>query len=231
MVMIECILFDLDNTLYPKSLGIFEMVVQRIWDYMEGPMGLEKDFAKQLRQEYVKRYGSTLRGLMAHYHVDPEDYLDYVHDVAVEKKLSPNPSLSDLLGSISFQKVIFTSAHRPHAQKVLSCLGVEQYFSSIFDISFADYVPKPNPEPYEKILAVLGVSGEKCLMIEDTAVNLRPAKEMGMTTVLVSPNAVPLEPHIDYQIADILDLRKILRTMNNAQCTMNNGPREKDDEQ
>jgi putative hydrolase of the HAD superfamily len=136
--------------------------------------------------------------------------------VGVEKKLSPNPSLAKLLGAISFEKVIFTSAHRPHAQKVLSCLGVEQYFSSIFDISFTDYVPKPNPEPYEKILTVLGVSAEKCLMIEDTAVNLRPAKKLGMTTVLVSPDAVPVESHIDFQIADILEFRKILRTVNNG---------------
>ena len=40
--MLKCILFDLDNTLYPKSLGIFEMVVDRIRNYMEVRMGFEK---------------------------------------------------------------------------------------------------------------------------------------------------------------------------------------------
>jgi len=208
--MLRCILFDVDNTLYPKSLGIFEMVVERIRNYLQVRLGFEKDLARELRQEYIRKYGSTLRGLMIHQNVKPEDYLEYVHDVGVEEKLSPNPALAELLQSIPIEKAIFTSGHRPHAEKVLRCLGVEQYFPRIFDITFTHYIPKPNPEPYRQILEFLGLPGPKCMMVEDLPANLYPAKELGMITVLVGQG---VDGFVDYGIENILDLGKVLKGM------------------
>ncbi len=209
--MLQCLLFDLDNTLYPKSLGIFEMVIERIRNYMEVCMGFEKNLARELRQEYIRKYGSTLRGLMIHYNLNPEEYLEYVHDVGVEEKLSPNPALTELLESIPLDKAIFTSGHLPHAQKVLRCLGVEKYFSQIFDITFTNYIPKPNPEPYRQILKHLGVDGQHCMMIEDLPANLLPAKELGMTTVLVGKGTGGVNGFVDYEIEDILELGELLK--------------------
>lgn len=211
--MLQYILFDLDNTLYPKSLGIFEMVIERIRNYMEVCMGFEKTLARELRQAYNRKYGSTLRGLMVHYNLNPEEYLEYVHDVGVEEKLSPNPALTELLESIHFDKAIFTSGHLPHAQKVLRCLDVEQYFSQIFDITFTNYIPKPNPEPYRQILKHLGVDGQHCMMIEDLPANLLPAKELGMTTVLVGKGTGGVNGFVDYEIKDILELGELLKKM------------------
>jgi putative hydrolase of the HAD superfamily len=211
--MLKCILFDVDNTLYPKSLGIFEMVVERIRNYMEDRMGFEKNLARELRQEYIRKYGSTLRGLMIHQNINPEDYLEYVHDVGVEEKLSPNASLARLLESIPFDKAVFTSGHRPHALKVLRCLGVEQYFPHIFDITFTRYIPKPNAEPYCQILDFLGMKGQECMMVEDLPANLQPAKELGMTTILVDQNLSGIQGmngFVDYEIANILELGKLL---------------------
>jgi len=211
--MLKCILFDLDNTLYPKSLGIFDMVVERIRHYMEKRMGFEKNLARELRQEYVRKYGSTLRGLMIHQNINPEEYLEYVHDVGVEEKVSTNPALSELLQAIPIDKAIFTSGHRPHALKVLSCLGVKQYFPRIFDITFTHYIPKPNREPYRQVLDSLGITGEKCMMIEDLPANLKPAKEMGMTTVLVDQDLSSIQEmdgFVDHEIADILELKRLL---------------------
>jgi len=214
--MLECILFDLDNTLYPKSLGIFDMVVERIRHYMEKRMGFEKNLARELRQEYVRKYGSTLRGLMVHQNINPEEYLEYVHDVGVEEKVSTNPALAELLQAIPIDKAIFTSGHRPHALKVLSCLGVEQYFPRIFDITFTHYIPKPNREPYCQVLDSLGIKGEKCMMIEDLPANLKPAKEMGMTTVLVDQDLSGIQEmdgFVDHEIGDILELGELLKKM------------------
>jgi len=208
--MLKHILFDLDNTLYPKSLGIFDMVVERIRGYMERQMGFEKSLAQKLRQEYVHKYGSTLRGLMIHYNLNPDSYLEYVHDVGVEEKLSPNPALADLLESIPLDKCIFTSGHRPHAQKVLRCLGVAQHFPQIFDIIFTRFIPKPNPEPYHQVLASLGIEGAQCMMIEDLPANLQPAKGLGMTTVLVGRKNDGMGAFVDYEIEDILELGKVL---------------------
>lgn len=212
--MLKYILFDLDNTLYPKSMGIFDLVIERIRNYMEVRMGFEKNLAQRLREEYIRQYGSTLRGLMIHYHIDPADYLEYVHDVGVENKLSPNPALAELLQSIPLAKGIFTSGHLPHARKVLRCLGVEKFFPHIFDITFTNYIPKPNPEPYQQILDFLNLPGEDCMLLEDLPANLLPAKKLGMITVLVGQVPVRVvdsfDGFVDYKIEDILELGNLL---------------------
>jgi putative hydrolase of the HAD superfamily len=207
--MTECILFDLDNTLYPRSTGIFDRVVERIRNYMTERMGFEEDFARKLRLEYIRDYGSTLRGLMIHHNVDPDQYLDHVHNVGVEDVLSPDVSLQQLLASITLRKVLFTSSHRPHALKVLRCLGVEPYFSSIFDIAQTRYIPKPNPEPYHQVLDTLCFPGEECIMVEDVAANLKTAKSLGMRTVLVGADRGAVDGFVDHAIDAILDLRDI----------------------
>jgi putative hydrolase of the HAD superfamily len=212
--MLKVLLCDLDNTLYPRSLGLFDRVADRIRNYMEDRLGYEKEVSRELRLEYIKKYGSTLRGLMLHQKIDPADFLEYVHDVEVEGTVLPNPSLASLLQSIPVEKAIFTSGHRPYALKVLRCLGVEKFFPQIFDIIFTQYIPKPNPEPYHQILDFLGASGSQCLLIDDMPANLKPAKELGMTTVLVRQNPAKTEDgqdgFIDYRVEDILEMQDIL---------------------
>ena len=207
--MLKCILFDLDNTLYPKSLGIFDLVSERIRCYMETRMGLEKTLARQLQREYIRKYGSTLRGLMVDYGLNPDDYLAYVHDVGVEDKLSPNPALARILESIPMDKCIFTSGHRPHAHKVLRCLEVDRHFPRIFDIIFTHFITKPNPKPYHQVLDSLGMEGPQCMMIEDLPANLKPAKDLGMTTVLVGECPGGIDGCVDYEIRDILEIKKV----------------------
>jgi putative hydrolase of the HAD superfamily len=209
--MLKYILFDLDNTLYPKSLGIFDLVIERIRNYMEVRMGFDRELARSLRQEYLRKYGSTMRGLMIHHSLNADDFLEYVHDVGVEKRLSPDPDLEGLLKSITVEKGIFTSGHKPHAQRVLRCLGVERHFPQIFDILFTRCIPKPNPEPYRQVLDHLCLQGKECMMIEDMPANLKPAKDLGMITVLVGPGMGGVDGVVDHTIENILGLREILR--------------------
>jgi putative hydrolase of the HAD superfamily len=211
--MLKYILFDLDNTLYPRSLGIFDWVIERIRNYMEVRMGFDKELARSLRQEYLKRYGSTMRGLMIHHNVNPDDFLEYVHDVGVEERLSPDAELAGLLKSITTEKGIFTSGHKPHARRVLRCLGVEGHFPEIFDIIFTRFIPKPNPEPYRQILDHLRLEGRDCMMIEDLPANLKPAKDLGMTTVLVGPGMEGLDGVVDHTIENIIELGDILQNL------------------
>ena len=214
--MLKYILFDLDNTLYPKSMGIFDLVIERIRNYMEVRMGFDKELARSLRQEYLRRYGSTMRGLMIHHHLNADDFLEYVHDVGVENRLSPDPDLEGLLKSITVEKGIFTSGHKTHAERVLRCLGVERYFPEIFDIIFTRFIPKPNPQPYRQVLEHLSLDGRDCMMIEDMPANLKPAKDLGMTTVLVGPGMEGLDGVVDHTIENILGLENILKNLRRA---------------
>lgn len=178
-------IFDLDNTLYPASLQVFPLIDRRINLYMTRKLGIPEAEVDGLRRLYWKLYGVTLNGLMRHYRVDPEDYLRYVHDVDLSTLLKPNLRLRSSLEKIPVPKVIFTNGSSAHAQNVLSALDIEHLFDDIFDVRVAGFLPKPLREPYHKVLDLMNVSGQECVMVDDIPENLKTAKAMGMKTILV----------------------------------------------
>lgn len=178
-------LLDCDNTLYPAGTGFFERVNGRIDRFMTERMGFTLSETKKLRARYRASYGVTLAGLMAEHSVDPGVYLPYVHDVELNDLISPDPSLGDALRALPGRKIIFTNGSLAHASRVLARLGVEGEFEAIYDIAYMDYVPKPKPHGYGKLLAELAVPPGVCVMADDMEINLDTAKGMGMVTVKV----------------------------------------------
>lgn len=55
----------------------------------------------------------------------------------------------------------------------------------VFVESVVEGVRKPEPEIYLRCLRRLGVAAEVCVMLDDLGPNLKPAREMGMTTIKV----------------------------------------------
>ncbi|MDK2846889.1 MAG: putative hydrolase of the superfamily [Desulfuromonadales bacterium] len=204
----DCILFDLDNTLYSPRCDLFSLIDKRINNYMHEVVGIPLQQVDTLRRRYWQDYGVTMQGLMRHHQVDPEDYLHYVHDVNVGSRLHVDPELRKVLVSLPQTKVIFTNSSRAHVDRVLDALGVADLFDEVFDIRVADYLPKPYPEPYRRVLDNLGMAGERCMMVEDSVANLKPAKELGMVTILVGH--AETEPFVDRQLAEVVQLPEIL---------------------
>jgi putative hydrolase of the HAD superfamily len=206
-VKIRVILFDLDDTLYPRDSGVMQRVSQLIVEYMVQQLGLEPARATALRRGYLQRYGTTMRGLQADFQIDTDDYLAYVHDFPVEQILQPNSALDRLLADIAAEKIIFTNATVEHARRVLAALDIERHFSRIFDIVFLEYVNKPDPRAYQQVLEALKTQPHECLLVDNVAHNLRPAKSLGMTTVLVGDQE---SEEVDFVIDDILELSQVL---------------------
>ena len=201
------ILFDLDNTLYPRETGVFKRIDQRINEYMRIRLGISHDLVESLRLQYMSEYGTTLGGLILHYNTNPEEYLNFVHDVDLEDKLSVNIELCKLLERLIIEKVVFTNGSFNYAKRVLRILGISNYFSQIFDIKFMDYKAKPNFCSYMKVLNILGAEGKECIIVEDLVRNLLPAKRLGMTTVLIGKEKAA---GVDFIVEDILGIDKIL---------------------
>ncbi len=178
-------LFDLDDTLYPEHVGVMRTVSQRINEYMSSRLGMSEETINRLRPRYWREYGTTMRGLMVEFQVDPNDYLAYVHDFPVEEFLRPNEELNQALTWLPWRKVIFTNSPKEHAERVLKVLGVAHHFERIFDIRDGGYVGKPHHAAYQCLLQELGVEAEECIAFDDSLPNLRTAGELGMVTVLV----------------------------------------------
>jgi len=202
---IHCILFDLDDTLYPQDNGIWDRVRARIDRYMTEKMGFPSDEVAVLRHRLWRQYGTTLRGLQVEYAVQMDAFLDYVHDISVETVLKPNPQLVHTLRQIPQRKIIFTNANTSHAQHVLRALEIEPFFERIVDIYAVQPYCKPHREAFQKALALIDETPEDCLLIDDSRKNLETARSLGMLAIAVGPHSSDLTPHID----SILDLPTI----------------------
>jgi len=183
---VETWVFDLDNTLYPHHLNLWQQVDERIRSYVADFLNVSKDEAFRLQKDYYKRYGTTMRGLMAEHGMQPDDYLEYVHQID-HSPLEPNPALGAALAKLAGRKLILTNGTRKHADAVMRRLEIHHHFEDVFDIAAADLEPKPLPQVYKRFLARHAVDPTKAAMFEDLARNLEVPHALGMTTVLVVP--------------------------------------------
>ncbi len=177
-------IFDLDNTLYPAGCRLFDQVDVLIGRYIAELLSIDAMEARKIQKDYFREHGTTLRGLMSVHGVDPHEFLDYVH--AIDRSpVAANPALADALDRLPGRKFIFTNGSVAHAEAVLDRLGAAGRFDDIFDIVAADYEPKPRMAPYRALVDRNGIVASRAAMIDDLPVNLAPAAELGMTTVLV----------------------------------------------
>lgn len=181
---VDAWVFDLDNTLYPSTIGLFRQMDERMRAYIAAFLGIDEERAFALQKEYFRTYGTSLRGLMNHHRMDPAPFLAHVHDIDLSV-LEPAAGLDQALGMLPGRKLIFTNASVHHAERVLDRLGVAHHFEAIFDIVAADYRPKPTLDAYHALVERFRVDPRAAAMVEDMAENLRPAARLGMTTVWV----------------------------------------------
>ena len=205
LAQIEWICFDLDNTLYPLSNGLWQVIDRRIQEYVARTLHLPMDEAKRIQKHYWRQYGTTLAGLMAEHGVEPGPYLAYVHNFDVSPYMGRNPRLRALLTALPQHKLIFTNASSEHAHNVLRVLGVEDCFEYVIGVEEVDYIPKPDPRAYELCRAKTGVDPSKSMFIDDLPDNLKPAKALGMVTALVTQGKRRFD-FVDYYLTRIEDL-------------------------
>jgi putative hydrolase of the HAD superfamily len=178
--------FDLDNTLYPHHSNLFSQIDVRMTAYVSELLTLSREEARTLQKALYKEYGTTLSGLMARHGVNPDDFLEKVHDIDYSW-LKPDPVLGAAIRQLPGRKFIFTNGNRGHAERTARQLGILDHFDDIFDIIAAGLTPKPARETYDLFLASHGVNGPNAVMFDDLARNLAVPKALGMTTVLIVP--------------------------------------------
>ncbi len=177
--------FDLDDTLYPASTGLWHAIKDRMNMFMRDRLCIPEADIPTLREQYFIRYGTTLRGLQEHHQVDTTDYLAYVHDLPLQDFLIPNPVLRNVLASLPIRKLIFTNADVPHARRVLAALKLDDLFDTIVDVNAVAPYCKPMPESFAIAMDLADEPDpRKCVMIDDLPRTTRAALEIGMASLL-----------------------------------------------
>jgi putative hydrolase of the HAD superfamily len=181
-------LFDLDNTLYPLESGLAGRMSPRITDFVEMLTGLPRPEALALQKRYLAEHGLTLRGLMDHHGVDPDQYHATFHDVPLDC-LVPDPALAAALRRLPGRRLIFTNSDDVHTARVVKALGLSGLFEEVFHIGSAAFAPKPSAAAFDAIVRAHAIEPRTTAFFEDSERNLEPAAELGMTTVLVGAHA------------------------------------------
>ena len=181
-------LFDLDNTLYADGDPFLARIGDRMTAYVQRLTGLPRPEAQALQARYLREEGATLAGLVRHHAIDPQPFLDEVHEVELDD-LQPDPSLREALRRLPGRRLVFTNGPAGHAARVLERLRLADLFEGVFHLEAMGYEPKPSLRAFERLLAAHAIAPPATAFFEDTPANLAPAAALGMTTVLVGRQA------------------------------------------
>jgi len=206
------LLLDVDDTLYPPGRGVVQRVDALINRYLVERVGIDPAQVDGIRRRLWSDYGTTLHGLMHSRGIDPDDYLRFVHAIDLDDLLVADPTLAAMLGRIPLLKVAVSNGSAAHARGVLDRLGVRPLFFRIYGLERLGFVPKPYVQAYQMVLADLHALGRDCILVEDRAVNLRAARQLGMRTVHVADGGPPA-PEADVSIASVLQLERALAAL------------------
>jgi putative hydrolase of the HAD superfamily len=204
---IDTWLFDLDNTLYPPSAGLFAHIDVKMRAFIQRLLGVDPVEARRVQKQFFHDHGTTLRGLMNEHGVEPSAFLDYVHDIDMSA-VAPDTRLVEAMARLPGRKLVFTNADTAYAERVLERLGLGGAFEAIHCIHGMDYWPKPDRRAYEALTQRYRIDPARAVFVEDMARNLKPAKALGMTTVWVNNGSErgghdASRDYIDIEIADV----------------------------
>lgn len=199
-----CWIFDLDNTLYPADGQFFAQIDKKMTRYIADFLRLDPIAARKIQKDYLHEYGTSLSGLMAVNNMNPDEFLHYVHDVDLSP-LNPCNRMRQSIASLPGRKYIFTNGSYGHAENVATHLGLWDLMDGAYGIDNVGYIPKPNRQPYEDFCQAFDVNPTQALMFEDSLKNLKAPKEMGMTTVYITPELPETAPAdwVDYMTDDL----------------------------
>ena len=203
---IDSWIFDLDNSLYPASCNLFELMELKMGSYIQQLLGVDAEEARRVQKRYFHEHGTTLAGLMLSHGIDPHDFLDFVHDIDLAR-VTADPELVAALDRLPGRKFVFTNGDEAYARRVLDRIGLANAFDGMHDIHAMNYVPKPDPSSYAALCERHGIEPKRALFVDDMARNLAPAKALGMVTVWLDNGSEQVgdaaADHVDFVAPDI----------------------------
>ncbi|MEO0504467.1 MAG: pyrimidine 5'-nucleotidase [Pseudomonadota bacterium] len=193
--------FDLDHTLYPPHMRLFDQIEARMTAYVVDALGVTEAEADRLRTHYWRAHGTTLAGLMQEHGLDPDPYLVAVHDISMHP-LEPDPDLAALIGNLPGRRIVYTNGSAPYARRVIEARGLAGLFDAVYGVEHASYRPKPQADAFAEVFARDQLDPAVGAMFEDDPRNLAAPHAMGMRTVHVA-DAPHDADHIHHHTDDL----------------------------
>lgn len=206
-------IFDLDDTLHHATPTVFGHINRSMTSYVAAQLDISDYEASELRRHYWHRYGATLLGLMKHHGTDPRHFLWHTHQFDdLASLLRFEPALPAILRRLPGRKIVYSNSPQFYAQAVLRTIGISNAFDRIYSIEHARFKPKPQRAGFLRLLRDLALAPSRCVMVEDSAANLRVAKSLGMKCVWISRDRRH-PAFVDVRIESVLDLPRVMHKL------------------
>ena len=215
-------MFDLDNTLYRADSGVFAHIDARMTRIRRRFSGAGATTRRaRVQKTLYREHGTTLNGLIKLHGIDPEPYLDFVHQIDLSD-LQPDAGAGLRHRKIAGPPLCLHQWLRPPCGAHSGAAGpdpsVPRYLG--YPRPWA-LCPSPMPAAYRRIVAHGGFAPGTAAMFDDIARNLVEAHALGMTTVWLNTDAVwdrqgPEFPvasalHIDHETKDLTQFLNRIR--------------------
>lgn len=218
---IDAVIFDLDGTLVDSAGDLTAALVEflRPWGF--------PDFS----DSDVKRWMGTdaddiISGLMADFSADPgsgfdlavvaRSFLDF-YDTYPHHNSVVFAGAMDLLEELNSRNIrigICTNKRSILSRAILDDLGLLPWIGSIAGSDTTAH-KKPHPAPLLHVLAELGVTPDKAVMVGDSISDVRVGRAAGVALVVGADYGYPRRPEdlhgADRRIAALRDLGEVLR--------------------
>jgi putative hydrolase of the HAD superfamily len=201
--------FDLDNTLHDATPHIFPHISRSMTAYLKEHLQLGDEEASTLRVHYWKTYGATLLGLMRHHGTDPDHFLQQTHQFPdLARMVIAEGGLRQALRRLQGRKILFSNAPQHYARAVLDALRISELFDGLYSVEHTRYQPKPSIGAFRLLLARERLDPRRSVLVEDSLMNLRAARRLGMKTVWVTREARS-PGWVDAKVASVLALPRL----------------------
>lgn len=189
----KIVCFDIDNTLFNPQVGLMVELRSRVLRFVMKELDLDFKNADRLIREWKQKYKSTLQGLMHETDVNIVGYLEYIHDVNLDRYLMKDDKLKKMLDEIKLDKVVISDSYSEYSKRVLDQLGVRDCFQHIYTTEDMNYCYKNDFYEFSKVvdrckneMNCPDADNGQLLMVENDYESLFQAKKMGMKTAYIS---------------------------------------------
>jgi putative hydrolase of the HAD superfamily len=150
-------------------------------------LGVDRDEATRLRQDYWQRYGATLLGLMRHHGTDPHHFLWHTHQFPdLKHMLVFERGLKAMLRRLPGRKIVFSNAPLRYSEAVLELLGISTCFDAVYSVERIRFQPKPAVGGFRHLLLQRALAGPSLHHGRRFAVQSADRQAPGHETVWVS---------------------------------------------
>lgn len=212
--MIKAILFDIDNTLFPSSEFAELARKNAINAMVAAGLNADPDKAYSKLLQIIKKYGPNypkhFNILLRELGVKPNPKIIAAGVVAYHQTKSSIFPFPDVPKTILQLREHYTLCVASEGKAIkqwdkLIRLGLHNFFHHVF------VTPKKTKNFYSSIIKKLKIQPNEAVMVGDSVEkDIKPAKEAGITTILLSHQK---DKHADYTITAIKELLPILQEL------------------